>query len=134
MVAGDRCLAPAGDGDRGSIQALEQAQNDVHTRAAVRFASPRHGDGSDLDPRRANEEGERDEVVGRDIGVDEERQWPPRAEAGTGSNGALSRGRRVGRGRAWSATADHGKDAEGQGQHPASGPHRGPPQTAASEQ
>ena len=40
MVAGDRCLAAAGDGDRGSIQALEQAQNDVHARAAVRLAGP----------------------------------------------------------------------------------------------
>ena len=71
-VAGDGRLATARDVDRRRVQALEQPQDDVHAAITVRLAGPRHGDGLDLDLGRREEEGDRHEVVRRDIGIDEQ--------------------------------------------------------------
>ena len=65
-------VATAGDGDRRRVEPFEQAQDDIHAGVAVGLAGARNGDGLDLDAGRREEEGDRHEIVGCDIGVDQQ--------------------------------------------------------------
>ena len=71
--ARQRRLAPAGDGNVRCVEALEQSKHDVDAAGAVRLAGSGDGDPDELHARRREEERQGDEVVARDVGVDEER-------------------------------------------------------------
>ena len=76
----------------GAVQALEQAEDDVHAAVTVRLPGPRHRDGLDVDPGRGEQEGDGDEVIGRDVGVDQQRAELPRGGWDWGWAGAWNAG------------------------------------------